>query len=52
MGEGFQNNHHHDPGSAKFSVKFWEIDMGYWICCVFRLFGLIKFGGSAAASGK
>ncbi|MBL6764727.1 MAG: fatty acid desaturase [Verrucomicrobiae bacterium] len=52
LGEGFQNNHHHDPGSAKFSVKFWEIDMGYWICCVFRLFGLIKFGGSAAASGK
>ncbi len=43
LGEGFQNNHHHHPGSPKFSVRFWEIDSGYWICVLFRILGLVKF---------
>jgi stearoyl-CoA desaturase (delta-9 desaturase) len=32
VGEGFQNNHHRFPGSAKFSFRRKEIDPGYWIC--------------------
>jgi len=34
MGEGFQNNHHYNPQSAKFSAKWWEIDLGYYMCLV------------------
>lgn len=42
MGEGFQNNHHQSPQSAKFSVKWWEIDMGYGLCKILNLLGLIE----------
>jgi len=44
LGEGYQNNHHQDPSRAKFSVKFGEIDMGYWVCQILRVMGLLKFG--------
>ncbi len=30
-GEGFQNNHHAFPASAKFSFRWWEIDPGWGI---------------------
>ena len=48
LGEGFQNNHHHDPGNPKFSVRFWEIDMGYWICRLLSLLGLVRLAGGPA----
>ena len=32
LGEGFQNNHHRFPGSAKFSYRWREIDLGYAAC--------------------
>jgi len=38
MGEGFQNNHHFNPRSAKFSVDTREIDLGYGICCLAHKF--------------
>lgn len=31
-GEGYQNNHHRFPNSAKFSIKWYEVDMGYALC--------------------
>ncbi len=43
MGEGFQNNHHHDPESPRFSVKPWEFDLGYYLCLLVRAAGLIEF---------
>lgn len=43
FGEGFQNNHHHAPRSAKFSVKKWEVDLGYSLCRAFSAVGLVKF---------
>jgi len=42
MGEGFQNNHHHRSGAAKFSAKWWEVDFGYGLCRIFQACGLIK----------
>ncbi len=42
MGEGFQNNHHHRPGSAKFKVKWWEVDFGYALCRVGKFIGIIR----------
>ena len=41
MGEGYQNNHHHDPRAAKFSVKRSEIDLGYALCFVAQWLGLV-----------
>ncbi|MEL7121866.1 MAG: acyl-CoA desaturase [Bacteroidota bacterium] len=42
MGEGYQNNHHHRPGSAKFKVKWYEVDFGYMLVRVAKFLGIIK----------
>lgn len=42
MGEGYQNNHHHQPSSAKFSVKWWEFDLGYYFCILAERFGVLE----------
>jgi len=42
MGEGFQNNHHHQPESAKFSVKWWELDFGFYCCLLAQKIKLVK----------
>ncbi len=36
FGEGYQNNHHRFPESAKFSVKRFEFDGGYVLCRIAR----------------
>ncbi len=41
-GEELHNNHHTYPTSAKFSVKWWEVDMGWIYIRLFGLFGLAK----------
>jgi len=41
-GEELHNNHHAFPTSAKFSVQWWEFDIGWMYICLFRLFGLCK----------
>jgi len=42
MGEGFQNNHHYKPESAKFSVKKWEVDFGYALCLIAEKVKVVK----------
>lgn len=42
MGEGYQNNHHRYPSSAKFSYRWWEIDLGFAMCRLLELLGLIR----------
>jgi stearoyl-CoA desaturase (delta-9 desaturase) len=39
-GEELHNNHHAFPTSAKFSVRWWEFDIGWMYICIFRFFGL------------
>jgi stearoyl-CoA desaturase (delta-9 desaturase) len=41
-GEGFHNNHHAAPTSARLGHKWWEIDFGWWVISVFRVLGLAK----------
>jgi stearoyl-CoA desaturase (delta-9 desaturase) len=41
-GEGWHNNHHHNPGSPKFSVKWWEFDPGWLVIQVLILLKLAK----------
>lgn len=42
FGEGYQNNHHAFPRSAKFSFRPWEIDPGFAACVVLESFGLLR----------
>jgi stearoyl-CoA desaturase (delta-9 desaturase) len=41
-GEELHNNHHTYATSAKFSVKWWEIDLGWFVIRTLQLFGLAK----------
>jgi fatty-acid desaturase len=40
FGEGFQNNHHRYPASARFSYRESEIDLGYAACLALESLGL------------
>ena len=41
-GEELHNNHHAFPTSAKFSVQWWEFDIGWMYITLFRALGLCK----------
>lgn len=41
-GEELHNNHHTFATSAKFSVKWWEFDSGWWLIRFMQFFGLAK----------
>lgn len=41
-GEELHNNHHAFPSSAKFSMKPWEFDIGWFYIRLFSLLGLAK----------
>lgn len=39
-GEAWHNNHHAFPNSAKFGLKWWQIDLGYWVISILEVLGL------------
>lgn len=41
-GEELHNNHHTYPTSAKMSVKWWEVDSGWFYIRLFEMLGLAK----------
>ncbi len=41
FGEGWHNNHHHYPGSARQGFRWWEIDLTYYGLRLLALLGLI-----------
>jgi stearoyl-CoA desaturase (delta-9 desaturase) len=41
-GEELHNNHHAFPTSAKFSVRWWEFDIGWMYITILRAIGLCK----------
>lgn len=41
MGEGWHNNHHRYPHSARQGFRWWEIDISYYVLCLLGLFGLV-----------
>jgi stearoyl-CoA desaturase (Delta-9 desaturase) len=41
-GEELHNNHHTFASSAKFSVKWWEFDLGWMYICMLSFLGLAK----------
>jgi stearoyl-CoA desaturase (delta-9 desaturase) len=47
-GEGLHNNHHEFPGSSRFSHRWWEIDLGWYVIAGLRAFGLARPAPSVA----
>nr|WP_216690571.1 fatty acid desaturase [Hymenobacter siberiensis] len=41
FGEGFHNNHHAHPSSAKMSAEWYELDLGRYLVAGLRATGLI-----------
>ena len=41
FGEGWHNNHHHFPGSARQGFAWWEYDLTYYLLRVMAVFGLV-----------
>ena len=41
-GEGWHNNHHHDPASASNQHRWWEIDVTYYLILALGVVGLAK----------
>ena len=41
-GEELHNNHHAFPSSAKFALRKWEFDIGWFVLCAFEKVGLAK----------
>ena len=42
VGEGWHNNHHHDPASASNQHRWWELDVTYYQIKMLELVGLAK----------
>lgn len=40
MGEGWHNNHHHDPASASVQHSWWEFDVTYYLILLLERLGL------------
>lgn len=40
FGEGWHNNHHAFPWSARFGLRWWQLDVGWLALCFFSLIGL------------
>jgi stearoyl-CoA desaturase (Delta-9 desaturase) len=41
FGESWQNNHHAFETSAALGLKWWQIDLGYWVIWILEKLGLI-----------
>jgi stearoyl-CoA desaturase (delta-9 desaturase) len=41
-GEGWHNNHHRFPRSARAGLQWWEVDLFYSVICLFEALGLIR----------
>jgi stearoyl-CoA desaturase (Delta-9 desaturase) len=42
LGEGWHNNHHHYPVTARAGFYWWEIDITYYLLRLFSLFRIVK----------
>lgn len=55
MGEGWHNNHHAFPTSARHGLHWWQIDISYWIICAMAWLGLawkVRVPDAAALAAK
>jgi stearoyl-CoA desaturase (delta-9 desaturase) len=40
LGEGWHNNHHAFPTSARHGFRWWQLDVSYWVICALAACGL------------
>jgi len=40
LGEGWHNNHHAFPTSARHGLRWWQLDVSYWVICALSWVGL------------
>jgi stearoyl-CoA desaturase (Delta-9 desaturase) len=41
FGEGWHNNHHHSPSSARNGFRWWEIDITWYVLRLLEAFGIV-----------
>jgi stearoyl-CoA desaturase (delta-9 desaturase) len=41
LGEGWHNNHHAFPTSARHGLRWWQVDVSYWVIRVLAILGLV-----------
>jgi len=41
LGEGWHNNHHAFPYSARFSMNWWQVDFSWWVIALLERLGLV-----------
>ncbi len=56
LGEGWHNNHHAFPTSARHGLHWWQVDVSYWVIRLLALLGLAwkvkrPVGSSLSATG-
>jgi len=49
FGEGWHNNHHHRPASARQGVRWWEIDLTFYVLAALQVLGVVSGVRRAAA---
>jgi stearoyl-CoA desaturase (delta-9 desaturase) len=42
LGEGWHNNHLHFMSSARQGLRWWEIDVTYYVLKAFSVFGIVR----------
>jgi stearoyl-CoA desaturase (delta-9 desaturase) len=42
LGEGWHNNHHHYPGTARQGFKWWEIDITFYVLKIMERMRIIS----------
>jgi stearoyl-CoA desaturase (delta-9 desaturase) len=55
LGEGWHNNHHAFPTSARHGLRWWEIDVSYWtirLLSLLRLAWRVRVPGAEAIAAK
>jgi stearoyl-CoA desaturase (Delta-9 desaturase) len=52
FGEGWHNNHHHYPFSARQGFRWWEIDVTYGVLRALKLLGLVSDLRQPTASAR
>jgi stearoyl-CoA desaturase (delta-9 desaturase) len=55
MGEGWHNNHHHFMSSVRQGIRWWEVDLTYYVLCGLSYLGIARelrpFQGDPADEG-
>jgi stearoyl-CoA desaturase (delta-9 desaturase) len=50
LGEGWHNNHHAFPASARHGLKWWQVDLSWWVIRALAVLGLARDLKTASGS--